>query len=92
MLTVLVKCDEDLWMKQTVPDVSTEMLTTNILGGFSVSLPCWLCFRVGGSSVAENDSSVGGILSGSLLAANVPRLYVHDVQVWLILRHLSRPL
>lgn len=81
-------------MKQTVPDVSTEMLTTNILGGFGVSLPCWLCFRVGGSrcGVAENDSSVGGILSGSPLAANAPRLCVHDVQVWLILRHLSRPL
>lgn len=78
-------------MKQTVPDVSIEMLTTNILGGFWVLLPCWLFFCVGGSrsDVAENDSGVGGILSGSPLAADAPHLCIHHVQVWLILRDLS---
>ena len=38
--------------------------------------------------MAGRDNSVCGFLSGPLSAADVPSVYVADVQVWLILRHL----
>lgn len=55
-------------------------------------LSCWFCLRAGARrrAVAGNDNRVRGFLWGPPLAADLPRLCITDVQVWLIFRRSCR--